>query len=214
LSGLVLSANVRLSSFSERFPFLTFFWHWQSKLVALKSFYRFLQHSIPRNGDETGSTNAESSSRIPTWYFSSSFATSTAYHIFAQLLRPSRTQSTTSGTLPIAGRTMVWQDNVDVDEDALEREDFSGSFALADISGQGLAGWSFGELESAADSRDYVPGASDRQARSSIAVGFWFRHCALWARNPDRCWFVGFDLENSFCSGVDILGRCPISFFA
>ena len=146
----------------------------QSKLVLLKSFCRFLQHSLARNGEgETGSAKMEltASSRIPTWYFSSSFATPTAYHAFAQLLRPSRTP--TSDTLPSAERTMEWQDKVDVDEDLLEGEDFAGSFALADISGQGLAGWSFGELESALESRDHVPGSTDGQAPSSITVGLF-----------------------------------------
>jgi len=98
------------------------------------------------------------SSRIPTWYFSSSFATPTAYHAFAQLLRPSRTR--TSDASPTTERTMEWQDKVNVDEDLLEGEDFAGSFALANISGQDLAGWSFGELESALESIDHVPSAS------------------------------------------------------
>ncbi len=106
----------------------------QSKLVVLKSLASFLSHAIKSAWHDRESAEASSSTvTTPTWYLSSSFASSNAFDAFDALLRP--IISTQGSREPIR----TWRDEVSPEEDG-----FVGPFPLA--CGISSAAWTIGDL--------------------------------------------------------------------
>ncbi|TFK91694.1 hypothetical protein K466DRAFT_595903 [Polyporus arcularius HHB13444] len=105
-----------------------------SKLVVLKSLASFLSHAIKSAWHDRESAEASSSTvTTPTWYLSSSFASSDAFDAFDALLRP--IISTQGSREPIR----TWRDEVSPEEDG-----FVGPFPLA--CGLSSAAWTIGDL--------------------------------------------------------------------
>ncbi|KAJ8494635.1 hypothetical protein ONZ51_g2221 [Trametes cubensis] len=97
-----------------------------SKLVVLRSLATFLNYAVSITGRNNDSAvDAPLAALItPTWYFSSSFASTSALHAFDALLQPIRSQST-SGTRADDVRTWHPEHSVETEED------FVGKFDLA-----------------------------------------------------------------------------------
>ncbi|KAI9060172.1 hypothetical protein FKP32DRAFT_1595567 [Trametes sanguinea] len=99
-----------------------------SKLVVLRSLAHFLSHAVAVSG-HSGDVTSESTSATlltPTWYFSSSFASKSAFEAFDALLRPTWDPSSSSSRrLGDATRTWVPEFSEDCEED------FVGQFDLA-----------------------------------------------------------------------------------
>ena len=67
---------------------------------------------------------------------------------------------------------MIWRPTVDPTEEAhIGGEDYTGSFDLADTDGDGLAGWSFGELDAAVEMSVEEKGGSPNAGGSEGALG-------------------------------------------
>ncbi|KAI0715228.1 hypothetical protein C8Q76DRAFT_618591 [Earliella scabrosa] len=93
-----------------------------SKVVVLKSLASFLSQAIPfawRSREPQGTSGPTLTT--PTWYLSSSFASTSAFNCFDALLVPTLTQTDT-------GPSWHWSQELD----GSEGEDFAGSYSLAD----------------------------------------------------------------------------------
>ena len=93
----------------------------QSKVVVLKSLTSFLSQAIPfawRSREPQGTSGPTLTT--PTWYLSSSFASTSAFNCFDALLVPTLAQTG-------AGPSWHWSQELDDSEG----EDFAGSYSLA-----------------------------------------------------------------------------------
>ncbi|KAH9898031.1 hypothetical protein C8Q73DRAFT_640798 [Cubamyces lactineus] len=129
-----------------------------SKLVVLRSLATFLNYAVSITGQTSDSAGGTHSATLitPTWYFSSSFASTSAFHAFDTLLQPIRSQSTSS-TRPDEVRTWHAEHSDETEED------FVGDFNLAQPSSMA---WTIQDLDSvhaaivalSADSQSSVDG--------------------------------------------------------
>ncbi|KAL7285185.1 hypothetical protein ACG7TL_000278 [Trametes sanguinea] len=99
-----------------------------SKLVVLRSLAHFLSHAVAVSGRSSDAT-LESTSTVlatPTWYFSSSFASTPAFEAFDALLRPTwNPSSSTSQYLGSASRAWAPEFSEDCEEDFVGQFDFA-----------------------------------------------------------------------------------------
>ncbi|CDO73234.1 hypothetical protein BN946_scf185007.g289 [Trametes cinnabarina] len=114
-----------------------------SKLVVLRSLANFLSHAVAFASYSTDAALDSPSAALttPTWYFSSSFASSSAFEAFDSLLRP-RWSSTDPSMTHQRDATRTWVPEYS-DE---SQEDFAGRFDLTLPSS--LAPWTVQELNS------------------------------------------------------------------
>ncbi|KAI0652243.1 hypothetical protein C8Q79DRAFT_898200 [Trametes meyenii] len=117
-----------------------------SKLVVLKSLAAFLDHAVSEI-DSAGIVAGEASSatlETPTWYFSSSFSSSSAFEIFDSQLRPASNPSQVSERRHTRSSiTKAWYPEISDGN----TEDFVGRF---DLSRSEIASWSLQELQNVA----------------------------------------------------------------
>ncbi|EIW64399.1 uncharacterized protein TRAVEDRAFT_68214 [Trametes versicolor FP-101664 SS1] len=109
-----------------------------SKLVVLKSLATFLVYAVTTASGPRDISNESSSGNLttPTWYFSSSFASTSAFVAFDALLRPTNGPNMSHDSQPPSTRSWV-------PEASGENEDFVGDFDLAATSS---ASWAVQEL--------------------------------------------------------------------
>ncbi|KAI0330555.1 hypothetical protein GY45DRAFT_736395 [Cubamyces sp. BRFM 1775] len=110
-----------------------------SKLVVLRSLATFLNYAVSITGRTNDSAADPSSATFitPTWYFSSSFASTSAFDAFDALLRPLRSQITSDARPDVR----TWHPECSDDME----EDFVGKFNLAQPS---TTAWTVQDLDS------------------------------------------------------------------
>ncbi|KAI0375373.1 hypothetical protein BV20DRAFT_265919 [Pilatotrama ljubarskyi] len=102
----------------------------QSKLVVLKSLASFLAHAVTANSTGTDVIPEANTGTLttPTWYFSSSFASTSAFNAFDALIRPISTPSPQADSRR-AHLTVTREWVPEVSDEG--EEDFVGHFSLA-----------------------------------------------------------------------------------
>ncbi|KAI0673507.1 hypothetical protein C8Q78DRAFT_968534 [Trametes maxima] len=131
-----------------------------SKLVVLRSLAAFLDHAVSEVGGASKVTGESSSATLatPTWYFSASFSTTSAFETFDSLLRP-----VSSASQARLGVAKTWFPEIS-DEDG---EDFVGQF---DFPPSEVSPWSLQELQNVDAAIALLGGNKDNTGRCDILV--------------------------------------------
>lgn len=153
----------------------------QSKLVVLKSLATFLVYAVTTASGPRDISNESSSGNLttPTWYFSSSFASTSAFVAFDALLRPTNGPNMSHDSQPPSTRSWV-------PEASGENEDFVGDFDLAATSSASWAVQDLSDIDVAVASlAENKQGSSGLDLQvASAAVSLYYSTILLYCSLP------------------------------